>query len=100
MFDIIRSMYSKVKSKIFLNGEKSETFDCHLGVRQGECLSPFLFAMYINDLENVLMDNQNGVDIGYLKILMLFYADDLVLFNETPDGLQKEIDSLHTYCNK
>ena len=35
-----------------------EPFECKLGVRQGECLSPFLFAMYINDLESHLCTSQ------------------------------------------
>ena len=51
IFNIISSMYRCVKTKVFVNGECSESFDCKLGVRQGECLSPFLFAMYVNDME-------------------------------------------------
>ena len=54
IIDIIHSMYSQVRTKVFNNNEKSETFTCKLGVRQGECLSPFLFSMYVNDLENHL----------------------------------------------
>ena len=50
MIDIICFMYSQVRTNVFNNNEKSETFKCKLGVRQGECLSPFLFSMYVNDL--------------------------------------------------
>ena len=51
---IIRSMYNCVKTKVFSNGVMSDPFYCSLGVRQGECLSPFLFSLYINDLEECL----------------------------------------------
>ena len=51
MLDIIKSMYETVKSKVKSNNTLSEAFSCNIGVRQGECLSPFLFAMYVNDLE-------------------------------------------------
>ena len=50
MLDIIKSMYSIVKSKIKYKNNVSEAFICNIGVRQGECLSPFLFSMYLNDL--------------------------------------------------
>jgi hypothetical protein len=37
-------------------------FDCNNGVRQGENLSPFLFSIYLNDLEQFLNDrNVNGL---------------------------------------
>ena len=39
-------MYSVVKSRV-----QVDEFECLLGVRQEECLSPFLFAMYLNDIE-------------------------------------------------
>ena len=50
IFDIMMSMYKHVKSKVKLHKVVSEGFECMLGVRQGECLCPFLFAMYLNDL--------------------------------------------------
>lgn len=33
-------------------------FSCNVGVRQGEDLSPFLFSLYINDLENYPVQNK------------------------------------------
>ena len=50
--------------------------------------------MYINDLENELMQNGvDGIDIGMLKLYLLLYADDIVIFSSTSDGLQKGLDS-------
>ena len=52
----------------------SESFTCTLGVRQGECLSPFLFSMYLNDIEEYFMTNGfEGVDISMLKLFLLLY---------------------------
>lgn len=47
----LKNMYNGIKSKVKLNDETSTFFFCNLGVRQGENLSPFLFSMYINDIE-------------------------------------------------
>ena len=66
MLNIIRSMYSCTKSFVKACNNQSEPFVCNLGVRQGKCLSPFLFAMYIND------KGVDEVDIGMLKIILLY----------------------------
>jgi hypothetical protein len=73
-----------------------------MGVRQGENLSPFLFAMFLNDLQmffenasltgletvsNCIEDKLNI----YLKLFALLYADDTVLLAETYHN-----SSLHT----
>ena len=72
-----------------------------MGVRQSECLSPFLFAMYINDMEQELENNGvNGIDIGMFKLLLLLYADDIVLFGNTSEELQKSLDVLEEYCDR
>ena len=100
IIDIIRSMYSQVRTKVFNNNEKSETFTCKLGVRQGECLSPFLFSMYVNDLESHLAGQGAGVSIFDVKFLLLLYADDVVIFSDTPEGLQSQINKLFVYCQR
>ena len=43
------SMYHNVKYEVKFNNHLSEEFtNCGTGIRQSECLSPFLFAIYVN----------------------------------------------------
>ena len=67
ILNIIRSMYSSVISKIKYQNQISDSFECNMGVRQGECLSLFLFLMLLNDIEDVFMnEGVCGLDIRWL----------------------------------
>ena len=87
-------MYCSVKSRIFEHS-LSENIICSLGVRQGDCLSPFLFSMYINDLKGF-----KGIDIVMLKLLLLLYADDIAIISEAKEDLQHGLNILKDYCDK
>ena len=100
MFSVIRSMYTCLKTRVVNNGEKSQAFYCQLGVRQGECLSPFLFALYINDIEHCLESPTSGITLGHLRFLLLLYADDVVIFADSEAELQSAINRLYAYCNR
>ena len=101
IFDVIQSMYKRVKSQVQVGADRTEQFECLLGVRQGECLSPFLFAMYLNDIEESLRrDDFKGVNIGHMKMLTLLYADDAVIMSENRDELQLGLNILEEYCAK
>ncbi len=43
-FNVIRNMYNNIKACVMLKQETSDTFVCNVRVRQGENLSPLLFA--------------------------------------------------------
>ena len=110
MYNVISNMYKGTKSCIVYNKECSNYFPCCNGVRQGENLSPFLFSIYLNDLESFLStcnleglisisdDLEEQFDI-YLKLLTLLYADDTVLFSESYEELQKLLDAFEDYCS-
>ena len=53
ILNIIKSIYNNIKSRVKYMNSLSDSFECQLGVRQGECLSPFLFSMFVNDIENM-----------------------------------------------
>ena len=61
-FQYIRNMYKGIKSVLKISGMSSECFNCNIGVRQGENLSPFLFSLYINDIKEFLL-NKNVVGV-------------------------------------
>ena len=44
-------------TKVHIVHYVSDYFMCKVGVRQGENLTPLLFSIYINDLENYLLRN-------------------------------------------
>lgn len=87
IFDLIKNMYQSAKT-VCVHSAKSHLFDCTIGVRQDECLSLLLSAMYIDVLENLMSENgQTDVKIDHDSIVMLAYADDVVLLNESAEGL-------------
>ena len=46
--------------------------------------------MYVNDLEDMLVSNEfKSIEIGMLKLFLLLYADDIIIFSESADGLQR-----------
>ena len=51
MLNVIKSIYSNLKTRVKFDNRVSSDFTCCLGVRQGEWLSPILFSMYLNDIE-------------------------------------------------
>ena len=99
MLDIIKSIYTIVKSRVKHNNVLSESFTCNIGVRQGECLSPFLFAMYLNDLEEELVTKgASGINICMTNLYLLLYADDIILFGKTSEELQNALKIFEEYC--
>ena len=50
-FQIILTMYKRIKVCVSYYGEQSSFFSGFPGLRQGENLSPILFALFLNDLE-------------------------------------------------
>ena len=71
----------------------------HVGVRQGDNLSPNLFKLFINDLPTIFDTSDDQVSLNNINLSCLLYADDLVLMSTTSNGLQKCIDKLAAYCD-
>ena len=85
-------MYDAAKSCIKIGNSLSEIFHCNIGVRQGENLSPVLFAMLINEFQINLSTQYNGVHLKQLyntyidlqlKLFTLLYTDDTIVLDET-----------------
>ena len=101
LFKFIQSIYANVKLRVKYGTELISEFECYLGVRQRESLSPFLFSLYLNDIENRFYNSRiTGIDIGNVKLFLLLYTDDITIFSETPEGLQEGLNLLRKYNQK
>ena len=95
------SLYSNPRSRVILNDNETEYFDCPVGVKQGDCLSPTLFAIFINDLAIEIKHSNIGVKLDEnLAINILLYADDIVLLAENEQDLQSLIFIVECWCKK
>ena len=104
--NIVKSIYSNNKSKVMVNGELSNAFLSFSGVRQGESLSPFLFAIYLNDLED--FRNRRGCEYTevndneetLLRLMLVLYADDTAIIAESAHTLQKGPTALVEFSSR
>ena len=44
--------------------------------------------------------NMDGLEVDMVKIFMLLYADDIVVFANTPEELQRGLNILNEYCKR
>ena len=107
--NLIKNMYNNIKSRIVTPDGNSVFFPCCKGVRQGENLSPILFSLYLNDLENYLMSNgANGIVCEanseniytYIKLLVILFANDTVFFSNNQVDLQHMLNLFEQYCDQ
>jgi hypothetical protein len=113
VLNVVRNLYEKAKSCVMTKNVTSELFNCSIGVRQGENLSPLLFALFVNDMSAHLSKFYSGlghvsdqakhifhddtIEV-YLRLYLLLYADDTVILAESSEELQCALDGLHDYC--
>ena len=94
---LIKNMYSITKSRIRFSKGITEYVQSELGIKQGDCLSPILFNVFINDMHSIFDNHCDGILVNDIQLNHLLFADDLVIVSETRNGLQKCLDKLHDY---
>ena len=88
-FNIIKNIYTNDKICIKHEDKITEAIDVNLGVKQGCILSPLLFNLFLADLPDILDNDIQSTDQKTDHPSCLFWADDIVLFSESEEGLKK-----------
>ena len=114
MYKSLLALYSNPVTRVILTSEKSsmktDFFDCPLGVKQGDILSPTLFSIFVNSLTIDLANSDCGVKLDMppsqgstgdcITVNHLIYADDLVCIAENAKDLQSLINIVNLWCKK
>lgn len=99
---ILKDMYDQASLRVRVGkGDLSRRFEVGEGVLQGEVLSPILFAFFISDLEEFLRGKGcDGIFINkVVDILILMYADDIVILARNVATMRKILKVVAEYCD-
>ena len=116
ILQVINNIYNNAKSCVMVNNIQSQFFNVQCGVRQGENLSPLLFALFLNDMNDYIKNDVPGLETiidecvacnmseseisKFVNLYLLLYADDTVIFAENPSDLQNRLNKVELYCSK
>jgi hypothetical protein len=78
MFKAIASLCNDSLCPICINGLMTRWFNAELGVRQGDCISPTMFALFINDMAKEIKELGRGFQYGETNVSIMLYVDDIV----------------------
>ncbi|KAI5739178.1 hypothetical protein M8J77_015968 [Diaphorina citri] len=100
---VLQSLYSQTCCKIKINDAMSTSkVKVQKGLWQGDSFSAGAFAAYINDIEDYLRKKgYRGINIdGKTDIILLLFADDLIIFADSKIDLQKKLETLKEFCQE
>ncbi|GJU92645.1 ataxia telangiectasia mutated family protein [Tanacetum coccineum] len=88
---VIKDMYDGVKTRVRTPIGNTEFFPVEVGLHQGSAISPYLFAMILDDLSRGIQE-----DIPWSKI----FADDIVLVLESTEDEGRKVKIVRTCQEK
>ena len=91
LIHLMRNMFSFNFIKVVSDNYVTEPINQSIGVPQGDKLSPLIFSLFIADLADHLKGNEED-------LIIIFYADDLVIVSKTLSTLQMAMERLQKYC--
>lgn len=96
----VKMCYDRIFSKIIINKTLTESIQLKSSVRQGCCLSPLLFALYLEPfcLKVLSCSDIVGYRVGSSEIKLLAYADDVAVFCSDKDSVTKAVDVARNFC--
>ena len=94
----ILAMYKKTEYSVKLKKGHTRAINSNLGLKQGCPLSPMLFNIYIDDIEDIFDEQCDPISIQNEKINHFLYADDLVILSQSKEGLQRGIDRASAFA--
>ena len=80
-----------------INGIKTKSFSVNVGLRQGCVLSPLLFIIYMDKLDQDSFSS-SGVIFQECNVRRLLFADDLGLLSSNKTNLQYALDWFYDAC--
>jgi hypothetical protein len=89
LLNLIKSFYVRPGNRVLINGELTDRFETHTGVRQGCPLSPILFNFVIDWILEKSLTGFSGVRVSpHEAITDLDYADDIAILAENSTEMQ------------
>ena len=96
---LLQFWYPHQSMQVRWGGSLSRSFKVTNGVRQGGVLSPYLFAIYMDDLSQKLSKLKVGCMINDSCLNHVSFADDLCCFSPSLTGLQDLINVCNAYAS-
>ena len=92
-------MYSTVRAIFKHNRQTSNEINSRVGVKQGDPSSSLLFMMFVNDIVSSINMDLNGIfSTEDMKVFLVLFADDQVIFSTSPTSLQSMLKYIESYC--
>ena len=101
MLTALQAYYSDVRERVKTADGLTDDFPSGIGVKQGCPLSPTLFRLYIDAVEDFICANvTNGgtVKLHGTPVPLLLYADDIVFLASSQSELQQLLDIFNDFC--
>ena len=94
----IKILYENDTCQVKISSGLTESFLANQGVKQGCILSPLLFNIFRADFSDYVSKPEcHPVKVLQEDISCIMWADDIILFSQSEEGLQSMLDNIYSY---
>lgn len=98
---LVVKMYLVVRMVFKVGKSYSRAIVSRLGVKQGCTISPRLFSLYLNDIEDYMVgQGAPTLNLSAMQVFALLFADDIVLVAKDGPDLQKLLGMVSSYLDE